>query len=79
MTYVRAGFGFNIGQDFAQATGRDGNSNPPGQADQALCRATIGVHGVITGFRVMRLREVYHRPKSALRPPCPFGESMAFT
>ena len=42
-------------QHLAWTVSRNGYSNPPDRADQALCRATFGVHGHITGFRVMRL------------------------
>ena len=42
-------------QHLAGAMCRNRYSNPPDRADQALCRATFGVHGHITGFRVMRL------------------------
>src|SRR6185437_6784070 len=42
-------------QHLTWAIYRNGYSNPPDRADQAVCRATFGVHGHITGFRVMRL------------------------
>src|ERR1700730_5415762 len=41
-------------QHLARAVSRNGYSNPPDRADQALCRATFGGHGHITGFLVMR-------------------------
>ena len=39
-------------QHLAWAVRRDGYSNPPDRADQALRRATYGVHGHITGFHL---------------------------
>jgi hypothetical protein len=38
-------------QHVTGAISRHGYSNPPDRADQALRRATYGVHGHITGFR----------------------------
>ena len=41
-------------QHLARPVDWNGNGNPPDRPDQAFRRATIGVHGHITGFRVMR-------------------------